>query len=120
MRRRAMRGVAVAGSRRAGHPFGHARASPPSTQRPDHISHDVYNVRADVPIFASVADLPVETGRQLVGIASRGGDLPPTMRTKIVTASRALAGAAVERPGRDRETEPRSPAHDGQSGQVDG
>jgi uncharacterized NAD-dependent epimerase/dehydratase family protein len=47
---------------------------------------DVYGVRRDVPIYTSVADLPAETGRLLVGIASRGGDLPPEMRTEIVTA----------------------------------
>ena len=47
---------------------------------------DVYGVRPDVPIFAKVADLPANTGRLLVGIASRGGDLPPEMRDEIVTA----------------------------------
>jgi uncharacterized NAD-dependent epimerase/dehydratase family protein len=47
---------------------------------------DVYNVRPDVPIYAKVADLPPNTGRLLVGIASRGGDLPPEMREEIVTA----------------------------------
>jgi uncharacterized NAD-dependent epimerase/dehydratase family protein len=47
---------------------------------------DVYNVRPDVPIFASVADLPASTGRLLVGIASRGGDLPPEMRVEVVAA----------------------------------
>ena len=47
---------------------------------------DVYGVRRDVPIYASVADLPAETGRLLVGIASRGGDLPDDMRAEIVTA----------------------------------
>jgi uncharacterized NAD-dependent epimerase/dehydratase family protein len=47
---------------------------------------DVYGVRPDVPIYAKVADLPAETGRLLVGIASRGGDLPPEMREEIVTA----------------------------------
>jgi uncharacterized NAD-dependent epimerase/dehydratase family protein len=47
---------------------------------------DVYNVRPDVPIFGSVADLPANTGRLLVGIASRGGDLPPEMRVEVVAA----------------------------------
>lgn len=47
---------------------------------------DVYNVRPDVPIFAKVKDLPANTGRLLVGIASRGGDLPPEMRSEIVDA----------------------------------
>lgn len=47
---------------------------------------DVYGVRPDVPIYARVADLPPETGRLLVGIASRGGDLPDDMRAEIVTA----------------------------------
>ncbi|MGE3913849.1 MAG: DUF1611 domain-containing protein, partial [Chloroflexota bacterium] len=47
---------------------------------------DVFGVRPDVPIFAKVADLPASTGRMLVGIASRGGDLPPEMREEIVTA----------------------------------
>jgi uncharacterized NAD-dependent epimerase/dehydratase family protein len=47
---------------------------------------DVYNVRPDVPIFGSVADLPSNTGRLLVGIASRGGDLPPEMRVEVVAA----------------------------------
>jgi uncharacterized NAD-dependent epimerase/dehydratase family protein len=55
-------------------------------ERAGKTAHDVYNVRADVPIFASVADLPANTGRLLVGIASRGGDLPPEMRAEIVTA----------------------------------
>jgi uncharacterized NAD-dependent epimerase/dehydratase family protein len=47
---------------------------------------DIYNVRPDVPVFAKVADLPANTGRLLVGIASRGGDLPPEMRDEIITA----------------------------------
>jgi uncharacterized NAD-dependent epimerase/dehydratase family protein len=47
---------------------------------------DVYGIRPDVPIYARVADLPSSTGRLLVGIASRGGDLPPEMRAEIVAA----------------------------------
>jgi len=47
---------------------------------------DVYNVRPDVPIYARVADLPASTKRLLVGIASRGGDLPPEMRDEVVEA----------------------------------
>lgn len=49
-------------------------------------AQDVYHVRPDVPIFARVADLPPSTGRLLVGIASRGGDLPDEMRAEIVHA----------------------------------
>lgn len=47
---------------------------------------DIFNVRPDVPVFGKVADLPANTGRLLVGIASRGGDLPPEMRDEIITA----------------------------------
>src|SRR3954468_4347309 len=55
-------------------------------ERAGKTAHDVYGVRPDVPIYASVSDLPSNTGRLLVGIASRGGDLPPEMRVEIVTA----------------------------------
>lgn len=47
---------------------------------------DVYGVRPDVPIVASVKNLPAEARRLLVGIASRGGDLPDEMRVEIMDA----------------------------------
>ncbi|MDP8924226.1 MAG: DUF1611 domain-containing protein [Chloroflexota bacterium] len=47
---------------------------------------DVYGIRPDVPIVASVRDVPAGAGRLLVGIASRGGQLPDEMRAEIMAA----------------------------------
>ena len=47
---------------------------------------DVYGIRPDVPIVASVKDVPAEARRLLVGIASRGGELPEEMRAEIMDA----------------------------------
>jgi uncharacterized NAD-dependent epimerase/dehydratase family protein len=55
-------------------------------ERAGRTAADVYGVRSDVPIMARVADLPPETGRLLVGIASRGGQLPEEMRSEILEA----------------------------------
>ena len=47
---------------------------------------DVYGIRPDVPIVASVRDVPAGAKRLLVGIASRGGQLPEEMRAEIMDA----------------------------------
>ena len=47
---------------------------------------DIYGVRPDVPVVSRVAELPPETGRLLVGIASRGGRLPDEMRSEVLAA----------------------------------
>jgi len=47
---------------------------------------DVYGIRPDVPIVASVRDVPDGARRLLVGIASRGGQLPDEMRAEIMGA----------------------------------
>ena len=55
-------------------------------ERAGQTAADVFGVRPDVPIVARVADLPPETGRLLVGIASRGGQLPDEMRAEVLAA----------------------------------
>ena len=55
-------------------------------ERAGQTAADVYGIRPDVPIVARVGDLPPETGRLLVGIASRGGQLPDEMRAEILAA----------------------------------
>jgi uncharacterized NAD-dependent epimerase/dehydratase family protein len=55
-------------------------------ERAGQTAADIYGVRPDVPVVARVADLPPETGRLLVGIASRGGQLPDEMRAEILAA----------------------------------
>jgi uncharacterized NAD-dependent epimerase/dehydratase family protein len=47
---------------------------------------DIYGVRPEVPVVGQVADLPPQTGRLLIGIASRGGQLPDEMRSEILAA----------------------------------
>ncbi len=47
---------------------------------------DIYGIRPDVPIVASVKDVPAGAKRLLVGIASRGGQLPDEMRAEIMDA----------------------------------
>ncbi|MFN8524415.1 MAG: DUF1611 domain-containing protein [Chloroflexota bacterium] len=55
-------------------------------ERAGQTAGDVYNVRPDVPIVAGVSELPDSTGRLLVGIASRGGVMPPEMKGEILAA----------------------------------
>lgn len=55
-------------------------------ERAGQTAGDVYGVRPDVPIVARVSELPPDTGRLLIGIASRGGQLPEDMRNEILAA----------------------------------
>ncbi len=55
-------------------------------ERAGQTAADIYGVRPDVPVVAGVRDLPPDAGRLLVGIASRGGQLPDEMRSEILAA----------------------------------
>src|SRR3712207_3162550 len=55
-------------------------------ERAGRTAADVYGIRPDVPIVAGVRDVPARAKRLLVGIASRGGQLPEEMRAEIMTA----------------------------------
>jgi uncharacterized NAD-dependent epimerase/dehydratase family protein len=56
------------------------------SERAGRTAADVYGLRPDVPIVAGVRDLPSEARRLLIGIASRGGQLPDQMRAEILAA----------------------------------